>query len=359
MKEITGVRHALISVVLTGLSSLTIAQPIITDVAYTEGNEITVRGTDFGEAPKVVFFENFENTSFTDKLSLLATGNIPLGRIAEKEADGNYVHQAKDHSKAALGRRADAPITVLFGKHYTEAFISFSVKVPEGTNFAGAASEKIFPTVSSWKFAWLMSTGRGFDDPTKFDVCLPTHVGKGSFSLAGNSGSLGSINRGVEWWEWDNFNHMTSYVRIDPSAPREEPIEYFWSVTNNLTVLKREGRAPASNFSKTDYQFDRVLIPGWWGNGDNSNFNGLYDNIYVAVGENSLARIVITDNEKIINSSFSITIPAKEWKNEEIKLDLSNLPKGLNHFIHVYDRNGKVSSWSTKICPTCPKAPGV
>lgn len=325
-------------------SPLVVAAPSISHIDNNHPEKVTIHGSAFGPAPQVIYFDNFgDNHLFPSALSspFYTLGSPPAGRIIATEADGNRVHKAKDPVRFAQNKRSDAPITILFGQHYQEALIAFSVKTPAGTTFAGASSERQFPSVSSWKFSWLMSTGRGFDDPTRFDVCLPTHTGRGSFSLAGNSGSIGYINAGNEWWDWDNFNHMTSYIKIGETPLDGKSIEYIWSVNNSVTSLTLDGVVPASKFAGTDHQFDRVLIPGWWGNGDNTLFDGVYDNIYVAVGPHAKARVVITDKKQIVQSHYRVTLMASRWTDGEIDLDKRYLPNFDELYIHVFSSDGQ------------------
>src|SRR5690606_35590559 len=154
------------------------------------------------------------------------------------------------------------------------------------------------------------------------------------------------LDHGKTWWAWDDYNHMTSHVRIDPDRPSENPINYSWSVTNNKTTLEKAGSTPTSKFLGTNYSFDRINIPGWWGNGDYSKCDGLYDNLYVAVGENALARAVITDNEQFMHSTVSITIMGKSWSENTITFDMDAIPQDRAYYVHIFDRNGNRSTSS-------------
>jgi len=360
MKYSIVVRKLLISIcALALLSAHAMAQPPQLDQINIHPllKEIEVTGSSFGPAPNVVFFDNFEKENlFSDTLSRLTKPWFDFV-VTHKESSGNIAHRAKDPVKAALGQLSRTQIVVDFGKPYTEAFVAFSVKVPKGSTFAGAETPKTFPPVSSWKFTWLMSGPRGLQDMDKFDVCLPSHTGKGSFFLGGNSGKLSYIDNGESWWQWDDYNHMTSYIKIDPDQPTQNPIDYSWSVVNQRGIRERAGEAPASNFAGTDYSFDRIHIPGWWGNGDNSKFDGLYDNIYIAVGENSLARAVLTDNAIFSKSSFSITIPPKSWSGSRITFDMDAIPHDNVYFLHLYDNKGNRSAKALRVCLRCPKMP--
>lgn len=332
------------------------AKPTLTGITFDEANkEIHLEGSSFGPGPHVVLFDNFEEGNKFSNLLRNISSDWFKDVVIHKEASGNHAHRARDPLKVLLGQKGATQMVVNFGKDYTEAFIAFSVKVPEGTTFPGASSPRTFADVSSWKLTWLMSGANGFQEKDKFDVCLPSHPGKGQFYLGGNTGTLTWLDHGNTWWAWDDYNHMTSHIQIDPDRPDEKPINYSWAVTNSKTTLEETGTTPASKFAGTNYSFDRINIPGWWGNGDNSKFDGLYDNLYVAVGENSLARAVITDNEKYMQSTVAITIMGKSWSNGEITFDMDSIPQDKAYFVHIFDRNGERSPTALKICPRCPK----
>lgn len=347
-----------VTALLFTLSVQVEASPKLEKIDYNGSTEeVVITGQNFGAGPNVVMFENFEHANkFSEQFSSISNSWSDDVVLLE-ESSGNRAHRAKDPEIAANGLKGIAQIVVNFQKHYSEAFISFSVKTPAGTTFPAASEEKTFPSHSSWKFAWLMSGDDGFQTEG-FDICLPTHVGDGSFTLGGNDGGLAWLDRGQKWWEWDKYNHMASYIKFSDQHSEAHDVDYSWRVVNNLVNMERAGTKEASRFSSRNHEFDRVNIPGWWGNGDNSNFDGLYDNIYIAVGENARSRAVITDNSDFEKSTFSITVMPKSWTDEEIKIDMSIVPSDKNYYLHIFGADGQRSSKGTRICPSCPTMAG-
>lgn len=339
-------RNSTLAISLSALvAPLALAEPKIEDITYSS-QEIIVTGKGFGEGPKVVLFENFERgNTYSDMLKGKGSGWADK-LVLLKEDSGNYAHRAKNPATDRM-----AQISVDFGNNYTEAFISFSVKVPDGTYFPDAKALRTFSGSSSWKFAWLMSDSDGYSSRSKFDMCLPTHTGGGIFSLAGNDGNMGRLEKGGVWWDWDDYNHMTSYIKVS----RFNPTLYSWSVTNSKTHLETAGMTPPAQFSETNASFNRVNIPGWWRRTEGINFDGLYDNLYVAVGENALARAVITDNPNYSKSKTNITILPKEWGQQRITFDADVVPNDKHYYLHIFDRNGERSARAIRICPKCPK----
>lgn len=346
---------------LTTLSAL--AVPAITSIDQNNlTNDIEINGDNFGTPPTVVYFDNYEADDKFEKLLPIGTVSWHPKKIIATDAMGNDSFRARDPATPA-GREGMQQLTVKFQNKYTEAFISYSVKTPAGSTFPGASTPKTFPTMSSWKFSWLMLGENGFQSTSDFDICLPTHIGSGSFLLGGNDGTLTWISKGQSWWEWDEFNNISSYISFDPNSPAVNPVKYFLAITNNLVnITPSIQQQSPKDFRNSNFAFDRVNIPGWFGNGNSDKFDGVYDNVYVAVGENALARVIITDSPIFSKSRFSISVPAKSWTNKKITLDPITLPKSQGkvdtYYAYVADKDGNISPVSQKIvCKNCPKPP--
>lgn len=333
---------------LAMVAPLAMAQPKLESIEYDK-NETIINGESFGQGPKVVMFENFEHGDKFAKQFAKVSNDWSNKTVLVKEEDGNTAHSAVNSD----GRMAQ--IVSLFNGDYRTALIAFSVKIPEGTTFPAAEAPRTFPGSSAWKFSWLMSDSKGHSTSSLFDVCLPQYSGGGTMSLNGNTGMIGWLEKPENWWSWDGYNHMISYVNIHPTSPIINPLEYHFSVSNDVTNYEKQGIAQAGSFSKTNNTFDRVNIPGWFRNTENANFQGLYDNLYVAVGDNALARVVITDSPVYAQSKFAVPVMAKNWSNDRIILDNDVLPTDRAYYVHIFDRDGKRSPKSLRICPKCPK----
>jgi hypothetical protein len=334
------------------------AAPQLTSLTLSSPTDVVLNGTGFGAGPNVIFFDNFEKQQKFIQTFTSNTLTWNNGEITLKESSGNTALRARD-PKTPAGAKGEQELEINFNKNYTEAFIFYSVKIPPNTNFSGASTPKTFPPVSSWKFIWLYLGVSGFENPNDFDICMPTHVGNGSFLMGGNDGNLGWIEDGVNWWEWDQYNHMSNYIRFDPTSPLSNPVQYFWSVTNNRvnTPLTIKNQLP-SQFTDTAFAFDRIHIPGWIGNGNFDNFDGLYDNIYLALGNNALARVMISDSADYTKSHYVVAVPSKSWSDTQIVLDADVLPIFGKLFVHVFDKSGNIStSGIPLICLRCPKPP--
>jgi hypothetical protein len=93
--------------------------------------------------------------------------------------------------------------------------------------------------------------------------------------------------------------------------------------------------------SKT-YQYNMINFPGWFRKGDNDNFQAIYDNIYVAIGPNHVARIELTNSPNYKDSTKLFTIPYESWSDNKISLDIEKT--GISNvdalYIYIFDRDG-------------------
>lgn len=349
---------------LSSVFNAVFAAPTIDSIVVDDqANQVIVSGTNFTSAPTVMIFDSFENGVSGSSVKAdgpeIGTWEVPSSSDAQTkyvlESDGNMGFLARDLNAPSGSQLAQ--LVAVFDKNYKEIFLSYSVKVPDGSYFSGASSDQSFPDVSSWKLAWLISGRDGFyNNDGKFDLVVPTHVGRGTFMISGNDGTLSYISGGSTWWSWHDYNNISFYMKIDANNPSSTPVRWKMNIVSPKTSLELKDTKTASEFSGTDFQFDRLNIPGWFGNGSQGNFQAIYDNIYIAVGENSQSRIVITDAPNISESKKSITVPPKDWSATRISFDSDLMPDWTNVYVHIYDQYGNPSSSGETSCPECPSA---
>ncbi|WP_198263576.1 hypothetical protein [sulfur-oxidizing endosymbiont of Gigantopelta aegis] len=112
---------------------------------------------------------------------------------------------------------------------------------------------------------------------------------------------------------------------------------------------------PAALAPPKTYEYDRLRIPGWWGNGDSKNFQAIYDNVYMAMGDNYIARIELTDSQVYSESTEIFVIPAEQWQDDKITINLQklSLPGIKKRFIYIIDRLGVRSKKGYAVCENC------
>ncbi|MDX1754887.1 MAG: hypothetical protein R3175_02395 [Marinobacter sp.] len=365
MSQIPLARKLFPSLLVIALSSTAAhSAPSISNISTSsDGNSIVINGSGFSSGPNVVLFDNFESGSQDGAPIGLESPNYgtwsSYGGDGQakyaKESDGNTGFYVRDF---AAGGKGLAQLIKVFDRSYSTIYFSFSAKVPEGNTFAGSSSPKSFPNVSSWKLSWLMSGSTGYNSGDgNFDLCIPTHVGYGAFQVGGNDGVLSWVDDGDQWWSWTDFNDISYYMDYGSS------INWVLNFNSGKGFHTRSGNESSSKLGGNG-TFDRINMPGWWGNGDNSNFSGIYDNIYIAVGNNSLSRVMITNSSTISNSTRSITVPPSNWGSSQIQVNADVIPDWSNLYVHVSDSSGNMTSQGypldevpTSSCPQCPSPP--
>jgi hypothetical protein len=189
--------------------------------------------------------------------------------------------------------------------------------------------------------AWLIDTSY---DGSSSDLCTPTHVGGGSFQIAGNDFRLTYLPKGSEWWSWDNWMRITIWVKADENNPAGAG-NYFWqavSADRGQTTVRAS--APVFDADGPTQKAYRYLnLPGWVRTSGTSQ--PAYDDVYLATGANAQARIEIGDAPTYTESKhLALAIP-QSWSGDKItaRLPSASLVKGGSAYLYVTDKDGNVN----------------
>ena len=363
--RISSITTTLATLAILTAGSSAIADPIIdgiSTVSTAGGQFIEISGSGFTEGPNVILFDDFETGKLGNYVLPESARIGSWNAVPETSAKPYYVQESPNNlgflaRDLSMPQGSQRPILKLaFGDSYQEVFLSYSVKVPEDRFFSGAAEDRACPDSSSWKFVWLMSSEGLRSNDGLLDLAIPSHVGGGSFLIGGNDGNVTWIASGDSWWSWHNFNNMAFHIKIDELNPTATPVNWSFETVSTKHVGIASGKADSAAFSSTDYQFDKLHVPGWWGNGDTTNFQAIYDNVYVAVGKNAQSRIIATDNESFTESTMSMTLPPQSWSDSRILIDFDLIPSWDQVFLHAVDTNGNRTTTGKALCPKCPVA---
>lgn len=101
--------------------------------------------------------------------------------------------------------------------------------------------------------------------------------------------------------------------------------------------------------------WDRIKFNAWTRSGDNP-VKRLYDNIYVAVGDNANARVVIADAEDLNNATRLVHLLPITWEDDRILAEIPELDGSREQFVHVITAGNEFSA-GIPLCVTCPNPP--
>lgn len=351
-------------VVLFTSTSLSNATPKIIGVegSITNESSIVIKGQGFGaKGPNIILYDNFENAAAHKQgsdIDLSATvGNWDKTGLYSPVYD-DFSHSGSYSMRIYKDGKNFRQFRKAFPEKVTEVFISFWVAVPPNTLFPHRHSSPSlgdFPEESAWKFTWLMNedTGSPGQKPSDNDICVPTHISKGQMVFSGNTltltdpyvemSNIDSIN---DWWMFGKFNRISGWLKADPKNPAKSNGTIWGQGLSQAGQYIFKQHRPVFEGGSAPYQWGYITVPGWARN-LSENTRPVYDDFYLAIGENSAARVEIGDNpiyEKSTN--LSISVP-EYWSDETIKakIHLGSLnPKAQHLYLFVIDKDGKVSN---------------
>jgi hypothetical protein len=90
-------------------------------------------------------------------------------------------------------------------------------------------------------------------------------------------------------------------------------------------------------------QWTRFNIPGWFVGG--TNVRAIYDDIYVATGQNARARVVIGNAQNYASCTKTALLIPNSWTNSSISAEFypGEFQFGENAYLFVIDADGNVS----------------
>lgn len=371
-KEVAGCCLVLLS--SAALSAPQIGQ--VSSVAAPDDTQIVISGSGFRSGPTIALYDTF-NQGTNNQVVNQSTATV-----------GNWLRNTGPYYKSYLtGDIGFAANRMPYGASYedrlgtmvaslpsktSQLFISYSIYLPPGATFAGASTPKTWPSVPSWKMAWAMDTTDGFNGGGLANIILPNANGGGNFAIDGNAGDLlqnlppasyrnytltpSSVQSFKNYWDWDNPNSLAFYLKPSGGNLLSTSGEIYWRIANSQHKLTEQRISNVvAALTGTSMVYDIINLPGWWGNGDTANFQAVYDNVYIAYGENIKARVELTDSPVYAQSTKIYPVPYAQWTDSRIVLSKKamNLKSIDSMYLHVTDSAGARVASGVKICENC------
>lgn len=308
------------------LGDAPVGEPGITNVTgiISDGETLTISGAAFGSGCANIMFENYENGAVGSQV-LSSNTNYDTNNafvIALRDADsrsGSKSASTYQQHSTVLDYRS-AVIEKDFGGDYLEVYTSYAVKVPSGSTFPGndggsSGTNADYSSDSSWKQNWFLGPGS-----TTNDLITATHVGGGIWHTGGND--LGTLrNHGTDptWWSWGNWNRLSMWVKAG-ATPNVDAGNLYFQVANTAGVIYEFNDTPVIFANGTaPYRFTKVNAHGW--QRERSTLGGvktLYDDVYIAWGDNAAARVELGNNAVYENCTDLAICDYSSWESGSI-----------------------------------------
>jgi hypothetical protein len=290
-----------------------------------DGQTITISGGGFGLGPTNTISEFFDGG---------ATGQDITGANSNFDTP-NAIYPATFDTDSRSGTHSANMVSLASGVvgsingfnlgSTTEVFVTYAFKVPSGAYFPGidggnTGTNSDYSSDSSWKMNWLLGP-----DSTTNDMISLSHVGGGIWHTGGNA--LGLIkNWGTDptWFKWGGWNRVDQWFKAG-ATPNVDQGNFYTRITNDgvdsfefsdTPVIFASGSAP--------YEWNSINFAGWMRNdlgGSNSLGAGvkyLYDDIYVAWGDNAAARVELGNNSVYENCTSLAICDSGLWADGSI-----------------------------------------
>jgi len=322
-----------------------------------DGQQITITGNNFGtNGPNIVLFDDFKRGTEGDLITLEASVGSWAG------VDANHPpHYGKDGQGNITGYLIRDNSVGRFYAEFSdvqEIFISYRVMIPIGKHFPNSGAPNTFPPGSQWKITWLMDGDRG--SAGNDDLVLPTWGNGTYFSIAGNDNAYqlqtGRPGNSTNWFSFLSWNRYSVYMK-GGAIPDVDPGTVWAQGMSEEFGQKIFGSTDRRLFDGDDtpdgYQFEddaisrwnRLNVPGWHRGGDD-NAAAMYDDIYIATGDCSQARIEIGNNVNYENCSKLAIATPTSWQENVITTTVrqGTFQDGETTYLFVIDKNGNVSN---------------
>jgi len=327
---------------------------------------IDISGQNLGTGPNIVVFDRFSGVSPGLEIPL----NSPsVGSGWTSRNTNPPVYSPVSHSGSTSMLTQNNGSTSQFTKTFTpatEAFVSFWVRIPEGTNFPNTSTTKTFSSGGYWKLMWLMDGASGY----KYDnnLILGNYIGGNNWSLFTNNDGFNMYQEPFKsgannWWTWTGWMRHTYWVKGGSNLTSDAGTVFIEVITEGVKKAVYSGplttqrevspyeQVPIPMFKaglgNNIPQWDRINVPGYIA-GSDTDVHPVYDDVYIATGPNAQARVEICDASTWAARTHCEIQPVMEWTNTNIQatLNIGSFVSNDSVYLYVVNKDGEVNSTS-------------
>lgn len=315
----------------------------------------------FGDTgPTLNIFEDHRNSTAGSDLSTTATigtwtahesgSGIKAQGSADLPRSGTVCGQYWKTSSSDVNSKS----TLYFGGGKTEVMVVFSFRLPSPSPWPGEITAGTYPDSSTWKMSWLIASNvstESWDASTaldgRADLTMPAYSDDDFIGLLGNESSNGILNwfSGNKPSEFHSFNSWSRFAIWVREVDGVNDNAYLQSIGPLGNVTKTENTDSLLGNPWTgdvgEDIFRSIIFPGFVGNLAGGSPTVLYDDIYVATGAGSAARVEIGNNATYDSCTDLAICTPTAWANEELTVTLRSgaFPTFNGGFIHIHDLN--------------------
>jgi len=353
---------SLIFLSATSVASVATATPSVSAVSKAS-NSLSITGASFGTGPNVIIFDQFNEGNAG---SAIPTTSPTVGSDWTSYAS-QPVYSAVAHSGKTSMLTQNNGSTLQFTKTFTpatEAFVSFWVRIPQGTNFPNTSSAQSFSSGGHWKMMWLMDGATGYNKDN--NMILGNFIGGNNWTLFTNNDGFNMYQEPFKsgannWWTWTGWMRHSYWVKgganptSDPGSVLTEVITegvrkavYSGNLTSQRSVSPYD-QVPSPMFAagigNNIPQWDRINVPGFIA-GSDTNVHPVYDDVYISTGANAQARVEMCNSPTWADRTHCEIQPATAWTKGQITANYNSgsFTNGQTAYVYVVDSDGIVNS---------------
>lgn len=305
------------------------------------GALINVTGTNLGDAPPVVLYQDWGDTIVNARAS-----KVPdIGVVAESDNTERCISSWGSKglgSRTGEGANPRTGLSFIFSAPIKNFYAATDMSIPSGWTFSGAAAPNETPTplTSALKILWLFD---GPNDPVdRADLVIGSWTGA-AFQLVGNQS--GTSFSGSDSMDFAGWNYFSGYC-VAGADPFTQGEWQYQMANANLPNTIWQKSAPAYLAGVIAAQYDRANIYGWSGtNNANDPATSLHVSSFVYVaGSNTdsvKSRIELTNNATYASATKVRPIPPDVWTTTSIKCAIPQhiIDQGFTHYRVITNTN--------------------
>ena len=223
--------------------------------------------------------------------------------------------------------------------------------------FPIASALKTLPTISALKHHWFYYGNRGYAAGEGHDILGPTWTGSGFMKVTTNESKTYVYQQwGDVAWEWDKPVRWTHWFKGDSNNDASKTKGYFQGINSTKQVYSKYNSSNMGGktwFSQSyenagmPYAWDRMTLVGYFRSGSSyPRDNYVIDDVYLAVGPNSAARVEIGNKSDYCSCTKMAICTPTSWSPTSINVTVreGNFNPGEKAYLFIVDANNNPST---------------